>query len=269
MSEDVLAPAPRRLGRLALAGVVALAIGALVLALTTDGAALRVVGGGLFVFVVGASVSKLLRLGSGDRVEAVALAFGLGLAAIVVGGLLLDLVGALDAAGWAGFGALIVGLALLTWSRRGRRAARETAVVPAGAVDGERPERLTSSWLWVGVAGVVCVAAVSVALAISVRSAHDQTGAGFTALAFDVPTEGQPNVGVVVENRERIASTYRLDARAGDQQLLAVDGIALAADESGRFEVPVGGLASGTTVDVVLYRDGGTEVYRRISMTLP
>jgi hypothetical protein len=251
--------------------VVALAIGALVLALTTDGAALRVVGGGLFVFVVGASVSKLLRLGSGDRVEAVALALGLGLAAIVVGGLLLDLVGALDTAGWAGFGALVVGLALLTWSRRSRLVAREpTADHPvAVAGEGDAPARLTSSWLWIGIAGVVCVAAVSVALAISVRSAHEQTGAGFTALAFDIPTEDQPNVGVVVENRERIASTYRLVARAGDQQLLAVDGIALAADERNRFEVPVGGLASGTTVDVVLYRDSGTEVYRRISMTLP
>jgi hypothetical protein len=249
--------------RVAVAAALVLALGALLNALTTNGAVLRLVGGAAFVVAIGASITSLLRLGSEDRVERTALALGLGLSAVIVGGLLLDVVDALDPTGWIGFGALIIGVGLLAAAPR-RVHSLSARTGPAGP----RTQRATSPVL-VAVTGLVCVAAVGVALAIAVDSAHEQTGAGFTTLAFDVPTARGADLGLLVENRERVASTYRLVATAGDTTLLSVDELELAADERRELSVPVAGVAAGTQVSVVLYRDGGAEPYRHVTVTVP
>jgi hypothetical protein len=243
---------------------VLLLAGVLVIALTTDGAALRVVGGIAFVVAVGASITAVLRVGSEDRVERAALALGLGLSAMIVGGLLLDVVDALDPLGWIGFGVLVLGLGLLAAARSPSRTSRTADRDVAGGT----PTRPTSTALVV-LTATVCVVAVVVALSIAVDSAHEQTGEGFTALAIDVPSEREPTIGVVVENRERIAATYRVVASVDGEEVFAIDDLQLTADESRRLDVPIEGIPSGTQVVVSLYRDGSADVYRKVSMTVP
>jgi hypothetical protein len=255
-----------RLGLGALAALT-LALGALVIAITTDGAALRIVGGIGFVVAVGASLTSVLRIGSDDVVERVALALGLGLSATIAGGLLLDLVGSLNAVGWFGFGAIVLGLGLLTAAQSLAVAARSPRPVTAPDASRDRRARATNPALVV-VTAAVCLAAVVVALVIAVDSAHEQTGDGFTTLALDVPSEREAELGVVVENRERVASHYRLVASTADAPLLELD-LQLAADERRSVAVPIAALPSGTRVVVVLHRDGGVEPYRTVSMTIP
>jgi hypothetical protein len=255
------AGSPRRTLTPLLVAAIVLAAGAAAIALTTDGAALRLVGGALFVVAIGFCVTNLLGLAGGDHVETAVLALGLGLATIVVAGLLLDLIEGLDPAGWIGVLAVIVGSTLLVWTRLPARPAPVRADVPATA-----PAR--TPWALVAVTGVVCVAAVAIGLAIAVDSAHEQTGAGFTTLALETSTVGDDELGVLVENRERVRSTYRIEARTGDRQLLVAD-LDLAADEQARYAVPVGELAGGTVVEILLYRDGGADPYRQVSVTLP
>jgi hypothetical protein len=266
-------PARRGAGATVTLGVVAavvVALGGLALALTTNGAVLRLCGGALFVVVVGYCVTTLLGLSRGDRVETATLSLGLGLAATVVAGLLLDIIEGLDPAGWVGFVALLGGSTVLVGLRRLRRGFADGPVDEDDALDvaapAVAPER--TSWGLVAVTGVVCVAAVSIALAIAVRSAHEQTGAGFTTLAVDTASLERDDVVVVVENRERVPAWYRLVATAGDQVVLTVDRFDLAADDQVRHDVPVGALAPGTVVDVALYRDGGTDPYRRVTVTV-
>jgi hypothetical protein len=252
------------------AGLV-LALGAGVVALTTNGAALRLVGGVVFVVVVGYCVTSLLGLSSGDAVQTVALTLGLGLATLIVGGLALDIFEGLDRAGWLGFVALIVGVSMLVLSRRRvsplwrQRVAREYLERDVTPTE----QRAPTPWALIAVTGVACIVAVSVALAIAVRSAHEQTGAGFTSLAFELPTTEDPGLSIVIENRERVPSTYRIDARAGDAVLLSIDHVELAADARTRYELPIDSVPSGTVVEVTLYRDEGTSPYRSISMAIP
>ena len=125
MTTSERAPAPtRRRGRWIL--VVALLLAAaLVVALTTDGSVLRLIAGVAIVLVPGAALVTILRLRPRDRAEAIVLALGLGVAALIVGGLLIDLAATLSPAGWGGFIVLLVGVALLTArSRAAASAAR-------------------------------------------------------------------------------------------------------------------------------------------------
>jgi hypothetical protein len=254
---------------LAVVAAVVVASGAVALALTTNGAALRLVGGAAFVVAVGYCVTVVLGLSRGDRVETATLALGLGLAATVVAGLLLDIIEGLDPAGWVGFVALLAGAAVLVGARRLRRG---VALIDADD-DDEAPvatplPQERTSWGLVAITAIVCVVAVSVALAVAVRSAHEQTGEGFTTLAVETSSLESDAVVVVVENRERVPSWYRLVATAGDQVVAEIGRFDLAADEQARHEVPVGELAPGTVVQISLYRDGGADAYRRVTVTV-
>jgi hypothetical protein len=293
MSTSERAPTSARPDRRWLVALGLLVAAAVVVAVTTDGSVLRLIGGVAVVVVPGAALVTILRVRPRDRAEAVVLALGLGLASLIIGGLLIDLVASLSPAGWAGLIVVLVGVALLTARPRAKAAeatlvdhARDAGTVgTAGtvdedAVDVDRVDDLHDTeparkraWPLFAITGAVCAIAVGIALSIAVDSAREQSGVGFTALGFELdrgaPADERPEtVGIVVENRERVPSTYRLVVNQGDRTLLDEE-LQLAADEVARREVSTDGLESGVQVQARLYRDGGTEAYRAITYTLP
>lgn len=290
MATSVHSPSRALLDRrrvvVAIAAALVVAAVAVGISAVTNSVALRLAGGVLVVLVPGLSLRRILRIAPRNRSEGLVVALGLGFVALIVGGLLVDLVANLTPAGWAGFVALLVGFALVSarhvvgasapsdeLARAFPHAGRPVDVgVPAGL--GEERGAPRSSRRLAVVTAVVCVTAIGIAIAIAVQSAREQTGEPFTALAFESGGASLDDplgdgVSVIVENRERVASTYELVVTGGERTLVAVDDLRLEPDERAVYPLPLDTSVRGTVIEAVLHRDGEPEPYRRITLTIP
>jgi len=224
-----------------------------------DDSASRLLLGVALVIAVGTSLGSAWQANPTWTLDRFIFSLGLGLAALVLGGLLLAAVHGLATPGWIAFeAAVVVGVPLLRRVGRGRHRAASPSRPPFAIV------------VRVFVATLLCTAIVVAALSIAVSSARQQTGPGFTALSFEGPSPGTKGsgLGLSVANRERISMTYRVEVLSGQTSLLTVAQFDLRAGQASSFAVPVDGLPAGTALTAALYRSGDIEPYRIISFIL-
>jgi uncharacterized membrane protein len=266
-------------GGLVLVALIALGSGGLPAPL----AALRVFLGAAYVlFLPGYALQAALfpRAGDLDGPERLALSFGLSVAIVPL------LAVALHVLPWglrlwpiaAAEGLTIAAASLAAWWRRRRLPPEERFAVRIhidlrGWWAGEdRTGRILYGLLAVA---VLVAAGAAAAILLLPRPADHFTefyALGKEGLAEDYPREaaaGRPvTVTLGIANREGVRSEYRVEVLAAGQLLAAVGPVAL--DDGQVWEQPVEYAlplpGDDQAIDILLYRDGGAEPYRRLEL---
>lgn len=213
----------------------------------------------LIVAVPGYLISAMfVPFGGTDGVGRLALTLGVGLAAVILGGLVLQVtpVG-VSVTGWLLLVLLVVLVAGLWWQPRGF--APERLAVIAGHAAGFRPNP-----------GQIAMVAISVALTctavvVSRGSESALRGPNVTQLWTAPATSGEPGaIDVWIRNLEGSAEEYRMEASSGDQSI-GTWRTTLA--DGNRWSITVSPPPDSTErLDVRLYLDSSETVYRELEI---
>ena len=237
-------------------GTVAVAA-TLLLAAGTPQLAAAVLASFLFVVVPGyALASAAFPLTTSGFVERSLIALVLGFVAAIAGGLLLHVLGGIEARGWLAWwaGIVLVAGSYVAWrTRRNRDEVLDVVIAPPAW----RMSRRQAAYLVLA----LVIAGTSVRVARTGLEAQSQST--FTQL-WMLPNAEAGFIDVGIANEEDQPTVYRVEITMGDDVVAQFGGIALDAGARWSTTLPVPDGAS-TELEARLYRSTDNTAYRRVS----